>query len=294
MAAARAPARPRLRWRRASVAGRSAFYAEAGDGPPIVFLHGWGLSNRTYARALPGLAAAGARVIAPALPGFGRSDDLRGPLTWDGLAHWLDDLLRVIGVAEPAVIVGHSFGGAVATMFAWHHPDRVRGVVLVNSIGGSVWKSGAEQRSLAERPLWDWGLHLPTEWARKGYRRVLPVVARDFAENVVRHPTNLMRAARLARDADLRTELNDLRDRQVPITILWGQRDRVLPESAFLGLCEALGMEGALVPGGHSWLIADPKGFGEVMTNSLAIHALVSEGPVATADGNGAAAAERA
>ncbi|MCA1713521.1 MAG: alpha/beta fold hydrolase, partial [Actinobacteria bacterium] len=69
-----------------SVSGRNAFYAEAGDGPPIVFLHGWGLSNRTYARALPGLAAGGARVIAPALPGFGRSDDLPGALSWQGLA----------------------------------------------------------------------------------------------------------------------------------------------------------------------------------------------------------------
>ncbi|MCA1713522.1 MAG: hypothetical protein LC789_18545, partial [Actinobacteria bacterium] len=129
----------------------------------------------------------------------------------------------------------------------------------------------------------------------KGYRRVLPVVARDFAENVVRHPTNLMRAARLARSADLRTQLNDLRDRGLPVTILWGQRDRVLPESAFLGLCEALGMEGEIVAGGHSWLIADPDGFGEVITNSLAVHALVSDGGQATrADAAGTATPEPA
>ena len=246
--------------------GHVAFYGEAGDGPPLVFLHGWGLTSRTYAAAIPRLARAGARVIAPALPGFGRSADLPGPLTWEGLAAWLDDLLDHAGVEEPASLVGHSFGGGVATMLAWHHPQRVSSLVLVNSIGGVA----------ADRPLWDWGLHLPAEWSRKGYRRVLPVVARDFAANVVRHPANLLRAAALARTADLRAELQDLRDRGIPITILWGQRDRVLPEAAFLSMCEALDVHGDVVTSaGHSWLIADPEGFGEVMTNSLAVHARI-------------------
>lgn len=262
-----------LRWHRTTLDGRVAFYGEAGDGPPLVFLHGWGVSSRSYARMIPVLARAGTRVIAPALPGFGKSDELPGQLGWERLARWLDDLLEHADVQEPAFLVGHSFGGGVATMTAWYHPQRARSLVLVNSVGGSTWTSG---RTLAERPIWDWGLHVPYEWARKGYRRVLPVVVRDIVENVVRHPGNLVRAGRLAAAADMRGELADLRARGLPVTILWGNRDRVLPEAAFVSLCEAAGNNGDLVPGSHCWLLADPEGFGEVMTNSLTIHSLLT------------------
>lgn len=78
-----APEDPQLRWHRRPLEGRLAVYGEAGDGPPLLFLHGWGITGRVYARVLPILAATGARVIAPALPGFGRSEELSGELTWE-------------------------------------------------------------------------------------------------------------------------------------------------------------------------------------------------------------------
>lgn len=272
----------RLRWHRTTLDGRVAVYGEAGDGPPVVFVHGWGLSARTYSPALRSLAAAGTRVIAPALPGFGNSDPLDGPYTWGALADWMYDLFDHLGVDEPATLVGHSFGGGVVTVSAHRHPDRVRSLVLLNSIGGSVWKEGRRgQRRMADRPLWDWGLHVPSEWGRRGYRRVLPVVARDLLTNAVTNPTALRRAARLARTADLRSEIEDLTAAGVPVSILWGNQDRVVPEAAFLALCEAAGAPGDIIrAGGHSWLLADPDGFGEVITNSAAIHGIVADGPV--------------
>ncbi|MBW3561618.1 MAG: alpha/beta fold hydrolase [Actinobacteria bacterium] len=279
MAAARLPEHLSLRWHRTTLDGRDAFYGEAGDGPPLVFLHGWGVTSRSYARAIPTLAAAGARVIAPALPGFGQSDEVPGELTWAKLAGWIDDLLDHAGVDEPAFFVGHSFGGGVATMTAWHHPERVRSLVLVNSVGGASWKP---ERSLADRPIWNWGMHLSTEWTKRGYRRMLPVVVRDFTQNVLRHPANLWRAGRLAAAADMRGELAELAERELPITILWGTNDNILPEPAFAAMCEAVDATGDRVQGGHSWLLADPDGFGEVLTNSLAIHSLLTRARSAT------------
>lgn len=268
--------RDALRWHRTTLDGRPAFYGEAGDGPPVVFIHGWGLTSRAYARTLP-LLARGARVIAPALPGFGRSDALPGVYTWEKLARWIDLLLEHAGVDEPAFIVGHSFGGGVATATASHFPERVRSLVLVNSVGGSVWKQGRRgERMLSDRPLWDWGLRLPTEFARRDYRRALPVVARDFLTNAVSNPRSLVRAATLARTADLREELAALCERGLPVSILWGNQDRVVPEAAFVAMCDAAGAPGDVITeGGHSWLIADPEGFGEIVTNSLTIHALL-------------------
>lgn len=273
MPVTRLPEHLALRWHRTTLDGRVAFYGEAGEGPPLVFLHGWGLTSRAYAATIPALASAGARVIAPALPGFGKSEEVPGDLTWEKLAAWVDDLLDHAGVDDPAFFVGHSFGGGVATMTAWHHPERVRSLVLVNSVGGATWKP---ERSLADRPIWSWGMHLSTEWSRRGYRKVLPVVVRDLAENILRHPANLWKAGRLAAAADMRGELAELAAGDLPITILWGTGDGILPEPAFIAMCEAIETDGDTVHGGHSWLLADPDGFGEVITNSLAIHSLLT------------------
>jgi pimeloyl-ACP methyl ester carboxylesterase len=269
----------RLRWHRTTLDGRDAYYAEAGDGHPLVFLHGWGLTARSYAKALPTLAATGARVIAPALPGFGRSEPLRGEYTFEKLANWVDDLLDHIGVEEPAGLVGHSFGGAVATATAWYHPERARALVLVNSVGGSVWKTGTTgDRSLADRPIWDWGLRLPGEFRQRDYRRVLPVVVRDVVGNALANPSAVWRAAHLARTADLREELATLAERGLPVSILWGSEDKVVPEATFLAMCEAAGAPGDILPdAGHSWLLADPEGFGELVTNSLTVQRTLTD-----------------
>ncbi len=60
-----------MRWQTTLVAGRSAHYGVGGDGPPVLFLHGWGIADRAFEKALETLTAAGLRVYAPALPGFG-------------------------------------------------------------------------------------------------------------------------------------------------------------------------------------------------------------------------------
>jgi pimeloyl-ACP methyl ester carboxylesterase len=269
----------RLRWHRTTLDGRLAVYGEAGDGPPVVFLHGWGLSARSYAQALPLIAAGCARVIAPALPGFGRSDALPGEYTFEKLANWVDELLEHVGVEEPAALVGHSFGGGVATATAWYHEQRARSLTLVNSVGGSVWRTGRRgEQLLADRPLWDWGLRLPGEFGKRNYRKVLPVVLRDLVGNALMNPGAVRRAAELARTADLRDELATLAERGLPVSILWGTEDNVVPEATFLAMCEAVGAPGDIIEdAGHSWLLADPEGFGELVTNSLAAQRTLAE-----------------
>jgi pimeloyl-ACP methyl ester carboxylesterase len=270
----------RLRWHRTTLDGHPVVYGDAGDGPPLVFLHGWGLSARSYARALPTIAASGARVIAPALPGFGRSAPLDGEYTFEKLARWVDQLLDHLGVEEPAALVGHSFGGAVAVATAWHHRHRARALVLVNSVGGSVWKTGGRtgSRSLSDRPIWDWGLRLPSEFTGRDYRRVLPVVLRDLVGNAMSNPRSVWRAADLARTADLREELTQMAEEGLPVSVLWGSEDNVVPEATFLALCDAAGAPGDIIEdAGHAWLLADPEGFGELVTNSLTMQRTLAE-----------------
>jgi pimeloyl-ACP methyl ester carboxylesterase len=267
-----------LTWQTASVGGHRVAYGEAGEGPTVVFLHGWGLDHRAYKAALARMVAAGMHVVAPALPGFGGSDPLGAPRTSvRGFADWLEELCEALGLEE-VVAMGHSFGGAVAIAFAHDHPHRVRALVLVNSIGASAWAHrGGALRSMAERPLWDWGLHLPQDlWPVRQVRRVLPVVLAEAAGNLVRQPAAFWRVAKMARQTDLTTELEVLKGRRLPVVVLWGDRDRLVTRPAFEEMCRLLGEPPAVTVGGsHAWLIAEPDVFGEVMTNVAAVIGLL-------------------
>lgn len=265
--------------KRTFVQDRPAAYSVAGSGMPVVLLHGWGLADNTYRDVIARIASQNCRVIAPSMPGFGGTHELpKEHFSIAGYGRWVADLLRALDVDEPAVVIGHSFGGGVAIRLAHDHPQLVRSMVLVNSIGGSSWRKGSVVRSIAERPLWDWGLHFPSDvWPIRQATRVLPVMIEDFVPNLLRNPRAVVKVSGLARRADLRNELDDLRKRGLPITILWGSRDGIVPRESFEALCLAAGVEGTVVEGSHSWLLADPDQFGEVITNDVRVARLARE-----------------
>lgn len=253
--------------------GRTALYGVAGEGPPVLFIHGWGLGQHAYKRALKRLVHLGCRVYAPALPGFGGTPDLPGrKFGFEGYADWVHLFLKAVRVDEPVFVVGHSFGGGVSIQFAHDFQEQVRYLILINSVGGSAWSTGDRPRTLAQRPLWDWGLHFPRDILDPGQMtRVLPVVLEDALPNLIRNPRALLKVANLARTADLRPELEEIKARKTPVVVLWGDKDGIIPRASFDALCTAIGSDGEVVGGSHSWLLADPDAFGEVMTNVMEV-----------------------
>jgi pimeloyl-ACP methyl ester carboxylesterase len=257
------------------VDGRAAEYGEAGTGAPAVFLHGWGLDHKVYKRALSRLVRAGLHVYAPALPGFGGTAALpAASSSLKGYGDWVAAFVDAVGVADPVLVMGHSCGGGVAIELSHDNHRLVRALVLINSVGGSAWAhSGSTIRSMSERPLWDWGIHFPSDlFPIRQAHRVLPVILSEAVGNFVRDPRSFWRAAGMARRADLMEELDELRQRGLPVVVLWGQRDHLITRDSFEDMCRALGDPDVVtVAGTHSWMLADPDEFGEVMTNVLAI-----------------------
>jgi len=108
--------------------GVDTFYLEAGEGPPVILLHGLGATN---ASMLPMLAALAHdhRVLAPDLPGFGDSGKPVMPLHAAFFARWLAAFLDAVGV-ERAHLIGNSMGGRTAIEAALRAPERVDRLVL--------------------------------------------------------------------------------------------------------------------------------------------------------------------
>ena len=263
-----------LTWRKVLVDGHPVEYGEAGTGPVVIFLHGWGLSHRAYKRALSRLVRQGTRVIAPAFPGFGGSAPVPEATDIAAFGHWVAHFLDALDVRIPVLVMGHSFGGGVAISFAHAYPRRVRGLVLLNAIGASAWsREGSTVSKLVERPLWDWGVHLSNDLRPiRQIRRVVPVLVSEAFPYLARHPVAFWRTAEIARRTDLISELDDLRRRRLPVVVLWGNHDELVTKASFDEMCAVLGDPHTVtVEGTHSWMIADPDKFGEVMTNVLAV-----------------------
>jgi pimeloyl-ACP methyl ester carboxylesterase len=263
-----------LEWRHVEVEGRRAAYGVGGPagGPVAVFLHGWGLSGRTYRAPLKRLLRRGLRVYAPSLPARGSDARPDAPGGLARHARWVEGFCDAVACDAPVVLIGHSFGGAVAIRTAHDTTRPVRGLVLVNAVGGGAWRHDRSgTRSMAERPWWDWGLHLSRDvLPLRQMRRVLPTLVDGARANLLHDPRAWWRAAGLARAADLTAELRAVTGRGLPVAAVWSTGDTLVTRASFEALCAAAGgVVAATVPGAHSWLLADPDRFAETVTDLL-------------------------
>jgi pimeloyl-ACP methyl ester carboxylesterase len=126
--------------------GISMRIAEAGSGPLVLLVHGWPESWYSWRHQVTGLAAAGYRVIAPDMRGYGDTDSPVPAEEYrvDKLAADLVGLLDAVG-EQTAVLVGHDWGSMVAWTTAVLHPDRFTGVIGMSvPYGGLLGKPPLE------------------------------------------------------------------------------------------------------------------------------------------------------
>ena len=117
--------------------GKRMAYIEAGEGDPIVFLHGNPTSSYLWRNVIPHLEAQG-RCIAPDLIGMGDSEKLEpsGPESYTFLEHrrYLDAFFAALGLTRDITLVVHDWGSALGFSWAQRNPGAVQGISSMESI----------------------------------------------------------------------------------------------------------------------------------------------------------------
>jgi pimeloyl-ACP methyl ester carboxylesterase len=226
------------RWE--TVAGVRGHALSGGNGPPLVLVHGLAVSSR-YFRPLARRLLARFAVLAPDLPGYGRSGTPARPLAVPELARALERWMDLAG-AESAPLVANSLGCQVAVDLAVRAPARVTRLVLVGPTFDPCAPSLARQaarlaRDVPREPL---GLNLSElrDYLRMGPRRIIATARLGLADPFT---------AKLPRLSQ-------------PTLVIRGSRDPVVPAAWAARVAELSRGRLAVVPGApHAahWAAAD-------------------------------------
>jgi pimeloyl-ACP methyl ester carboxylesterase len=212
----------------------------AGHGAPIVLLHGPCASAVHWLAVLPDLMRTH-RVIAPDLPGHGRSKLGKDELDAERTLLWLSQLIQETCGGVPPVLVGHLVGGAIGARLAIRHRSLLSGLVLIDTFGlvpltlppqfaAAMGAFLQEPTARAHDELWQYCAHdLPALRDRMGDRWQLftalnVAAARD--QGVQTALGSLMEA--FALPALPPSELARI---SVPTTLIWGRHDLAQPLS---------------------------------------------------------------
>jgi 3-oxoadipate enol-lactonase len=129
-------------------------YSDEGTGRPVVLLHGFPLSRAMWHEQISGIGPS-YRVIAPDLRGHGESPAPEGVYTMDAMADDVIELLDELNIVEPTVLGGLSMGGYVAFSLIARYPNRVRGLILMDTRASADMAAVAQDREASARAVLD-------------------------------------------------------------------------------------------------------------------------------------------
>lgn len=182
-------------------------YEVIGEGYPIILLHGWGASLRTFDKLSRDLSSL-YRVYSIDLPGFGDSE-IGVPLSVSEVADLINQFCKMLQLEKP-IILGHSYGGRVAIVYASRYP--VHKLILVSAAGIKQKLKISKKIKIRIYKTFK-KLHIPVKMGSSDYQN---------ADNVKR--IMLVQAV----NQDLKEEMKKI---HVPTLMLYGKDDLVTPLS---------------------------------------------------------------
>ncbi len=237
-------------------------FIEAGDGHPLILLHGLmgGLSN--FDKTVKFFSEKGYRVLVPVLPIY----DL--PVLHTNLTTIAKYVAKFIEekCTEPATVVGNSMGGHIGLILTLARPDLVKNLVLTGSSG------------LYERTFGDsFPRKSDKSYIRKKTEEVFydPIVATDELVDevfsVVNDRMKGIKTVMLARSAIKHNMLNDLPKITTPVCLIWGKQDNVTPPEVADDMHKSLPNSSLywIDECGHAAMMEKPEEFNQILYNWL-------------------------
>jgi pimeloyl-ACP methyl ester carboxylesterase len=222
------------------VEGLRLAYRELGDGPPVLLLHGWPTSSFLWRAVMAPMARAN-RVVALDLPGFGASDKPVGiRYSFDFFGRALDLFLAHLGIDRLGLAV-HDLGGPVGLHWMLDHPGRVAKLALLNTLVYPEFSEAVKEfvRACATPELRE-KLTSPSgleSVMRDGFAHPAKLSGEVLA--AVLEPFRTAEARQALADAGIGVSrkgfariARELPTLRVPVRVVYGARDRLLPDVA--------------------------------------------------------------
>jgi haloalkane dehalogenase len=222
------------------VEGLRLHYLERGKGEPVLLLHGWPTSSYLY-RNLLGTLGDGNRAIALDLPGFGRSDKpLDASYSFRFHDRILQGFLDALGIERTGLVV-HDLGGPIGLYWASRHPERLSRLALLNTLvyARPSWAVVAFVAAARAPGIRSWltsprGLRFAMRFGVHDKERLTEEAIAAYQEpfRTAQARKALLKTATGLHFGGFREIERWLPTAEVPVRIVYGERDRILPDVA--------------------------------------------------------------
>jgi len=258
--------------------GHRVSVAVAGRGVPLVVVHGYSAEGFMYVQTLSRLVASGFKVVAIDTAGHGGTEILpQGQWDIERYTELLGRAVDELGIRS-AVLAGHSMGGRLVAQLGAARPHRTIGVLLLDAIVGRPWDRMVALCRVAPPLLVALGAAMAVDTVGTvPITENIPQVAKlgklglPWIGQRVRRPWGIVPpGVAILRATPSRPLLERLRDNDVPVIAIHGERDLIVPLAAARDAAELAQGELVVVRGGsHSWLLRDPETLPAIVTELL-------------------------
>ena len=245
---------------------KKSLFKVAGNGQPVLILHGWGASSSSWEKVQNILAYNDYKVYCPDLPGFGKTDSPEKAWGVSDYVDWVSEFAKSQNL-DNFILIGHSFGGRISIKFANYYPKKVKALILCDSAGLKV------SPSFKRRVVLTFVGFLKLIFGITFFKKIKEEMKELFFFAI--SSTDYAKASKVMRETmkrvlaeDLFIYLNGIKNKTL---IVWGKKDKLVPvEHAYVFKEQIQDSRLEIISGvGHSPHLKVPDKLSDIVLNFL-------------------------